>query len=218
MSARPNPFDLLFAGELEQKLAEVHTESESRGVDVHDRDRVSGLLAVGAVLRELVPEGTPAAAMQQVANLVFYCFHFWAAGKPVFEIAEPDLRRLLDADFVAASDVAAPAPAGYVMLPRNRVWSRIEESSHAEAVDGFFFAGRDVLLILGLLPGRPGFSIMDVRDETGGDFVHTQARADGDDFANVLPGGEIQGHFAVTNQAEVLKLAHRCFAHLSAHG
>jgi hypothetical protein len=108
------------------------------------------------------------------------------------------------------------------MLPRNRVWSRITEDAHAEALDGFFFAGDWVLYVLGLMPGRPGFSIMEVN--TGGDEAETisiaelKAREDGDDFANVLPGGELQGHFAITNIAEALKLAARCFWQLSPRG
>ena len=218
MSERSHPFQLIFAGELEQKLAAIREEAEARGVDARDRQRVAMLLSTGEVLRELLPDDVPPAAVQQVATLVYYCYHFWAAGKPVFEIFEADLRRLLGPEFKPPADITIPADAGYVALPRNRIWSRIEEESHAEAVDGFFFVDGDILLVLGLIPGRPGFSIMEARDETGGDFSNTQARAEGDDFANVLPGGEIQGHFAVTNQAEVLKLAHRCFAQLGEDG
>jgi hypothetical protein len=48
--------------------------------------------------------------------------------------------------------------------------------------------------------------------------ANLKARSEGDDFANVLPGGELQGHFAVTNTAEAVKLAARCFWQLGQHG
>ncbi|HEX6064467.1 MAG TPA: hypothetical protein VFZ04_09630, partial [Longimicrobiales bacterium] len=114
---------------------------------------------------------------------------------------------------------APPADAGYVFLPRNRVWSRITEDAHAEALDGFFFTGDHILFVLGLMAGRPGFSIMEVSaadaSEETTSIAELKARGEGDDFANVLPGGELQGHFAITNTAEALKLAARCFWQLS---
>ena len=39
-----------------------------------------------------------------------------------------------------------------------------------------------------------------------------------DSEGNVLPGGEMQGHFAITNNMEALKLAARCFWHLAPRG
>ena len=118
--------------------------------------------------------------------------------------------------------MAPPARAGYVRLPRNRVWSRISEDAHAEAIDGFFFVDCNILYVLGLLPGRPGFSIMEVSgqlaDAQQTSVAELKARDTGEDFANVLPGGELQGHFAITNNVEALKLAARCFWQLTPRG
>ena len=194
-----------------------------RDVDILNADRVGMLVSSGELLRELLPEDAPAEAIQQIARLVYHCFHFRIAGKPVFEIPEDVLRELLHTGFVAGpAHVPPPDRAGYVMLPRNRVWSRITEDAHAEALDGFFFVGDQILYVLGLMQGRPGFSIMEVSaarasDETTS-VADLKARPEGEDFANVLPGGELQGHFAITNIAEALKLAARCFWQLTPRG
>jgi hypothetical protein len=75
----------------------------------------------------------------------------------------------------------------------------------------------DLLLALGVRAGRPGLSLVPVSVEapaTLEQWARVEARPDGTDFANVLPGGELQGYHALTTQAEVLKLAVLCFWHL----
>jgi hypothetical protein len=223
MSQRSHPYDLVFNDELEARLDTIAAEAVERDVDPGDPDRLSMLLSSGELLRELLAEEAPAEVIQQIGRLVFYSFHFRAAGKQTFEIAEDVLRELLSTGLVAGPEhVEPPAPAGYVALPRNRVWSRITEDAHAEAIDGFFFVGDQILFILGLMPGRPGFSIMEVSaaraSEETTSVANLKARGEGEDFANVLPGGELQGHFAITNTAEAVKLAARCFWQLGQHG
>ncbi len=223
MSERSHPYNLIFNVAMEAKLAAISGEAVERDVDIMDADRLGMLLSTGELLRELLPEDAPGEAIQQIARLVFHCFHFHAAGQQTFEIGEEVLRELLSTGFVAGPvHIAPPAIAGYVMLPRNRVWSRITEDAHAEALDGFFFVGDQILYVLGLMQGRPGFSIMEVSaarayEETTS-VADLKARDEGDDFSNVLPGGELQGHFAITNTAEALKLAARCFWQLSPRG
>ena len=117
--------------------------------------------------------------------------------------------------------LVAPARAGYVSLPRNLIFSRIDENAQAEAVDGFFYilneVRLDVLLILGVVPNRAGFSIINLAgvlsDAAEGHFGDVQARADGTDFENVLPGGSGR-LYAITNAMEALKLVSRTFRHL----
>jgi hypothetical protein len=223
MSDRTHPYDLVFSSELEARLDEVTAEAADRDVDTLNADRMGMLVSSGDLLRELLPEDAATEAIPQIARLIFHCYHFRAAGKQTFEISDAVMRELLATGFVAGPGRAdPPVPAGYVMLPRNRVWSRITEAAHAEALDGFFFVEDDILFVLGLMQGRPGFSIMEVsaadaREETTS-VADLKAREEGDDFANVLPGGDLQGHFAITNTAEALKLAARCFWQLSPRG
>lgn len=223
MSDRTHPYDLVFNAELESRLEEITAEAAERDVDTANPDLLGMLVSAGNLLRELVPDDAPAAAIQQVARLIFHGYHYRAAGQQNFDIEEPVLRELLSTGFITrVGHVHPPAAAGYVRLPRNRVWSRITEDTHAEALDGFFFTGEWVLFVLGLMPGRPGFSIMEVDAARAEDEVTSvadlKARAEGEDFANVLPGGELQGHFAITNTAEAVKLAVRCFWQLTARG
>ena len=221
--SRAHPYDLIFSPELDSRLDAIVDEAAARDVDTMNADQLGMLISSGEVLRELLPDDAPPDAIQQVARLVFHCFHFRAAGKQTLEITEDVLRELLSTGFVAGpAKFAPPADAGYVMLPRNRVWSRITDDAQAEALDGFFFTGENILFVLGLMQGRPGFSIMEVNaaDAAGEatSIADLRARGEGDDFANVLPGGELQGHFAITNTAEALKLAARCFWQLTPRG
>ena len=223
MGDRSNPYDLMFSDELEPRFDAIAEEAAEHNVTIADRDRFTMLLGVGELLGELIPDGASSEVIREVSGLLFHCYHFRANGKQTYDIEEPVLRELLSTGFIAGpAAMAPPAAAGYVRLPRNRVWSRITEDAHAEAIDGFFFVDRDILYVLGLLPGRPGFSIMEVSgalaDQQQTSIAELKARDTGDDFANVLPGGEMQGHFAITNNVEALKLAARCFWQLALRG
>lgn len=223
MKQRVNPYDLIFNEELDAKLDAVSGEAVERDVDTMDRERFFGLIGFGELLGDLVPDSASPDVIREVAGLLFHCFHFRQNGKTIFDIDEPVLRELLSTGFVAGPwEMKPPAPAGYIVLPRNRVWSRITEDAQAEAIDGFFFVDTSILFVLGLMDGRPGFSIMEVSAQHLPDehtsVAELKARSDGEDFANILPGGELQGHFAITNSAEALKLAARCFWQLSPRG
>jgi hypothetical protein len=223
MNDRTHPYDLLGFPEDDEWLKSVVAEAEERAVDLNDRERFAMLLCTGEYIRKIVPDDAPPEAIWQAAGLTFHCYHFRAAGKKTYNIEEPVLRELLSTGFVAGPiETIPPSPAGYVHLPRNRVWSRVADDATPEAIDGFFFTGDDLLFVLGLNPGRPGFSVLPVRashDQVPITSVaELKARDEGEDFANVLPGGELQGHFAITNNMEALKLAARCFWHLAPRG
>lgn len=230
MSERAHPYELVFGlPEFEQDtFPGIRAEAEARDVDVRDEQRFLMLENVGELMRSLLPADATRPATTQFAAIVTHAYHYWLAGKPTFSVDEEATRSLLgESQSIGAWDMAPPAPAGYVQLPRNLVFARIEEEAHAEAVDGFFFImpGVDdpavppyqrlaVLLILGLVANRAGFSVIHVSttvtDDAPGHFGDARARESGSDFENVLPGGEGR-LFAVTNELEVLKLAARCF-------
>jgi hypothetical protein len=78
----------------------------------------------------------------------------------------------------------------------------------------------ELLLVLGLFPGRPGFSTIALETplERGDPFPATGARPEGEDFANILPGGELQDWYGLITELEVWKLVSRCFAELARGG
>jgi hypothetical protein len=191
------------------------------------------LPAAGTLLRELLPEAEESTShrdvVTQTAALLFHGFRFWLHGGANFSVGETELRALLSStQAVGEWQLRTPAPAGYLQLPRNVIWARVAEDGPAEPLDGFFWnmpaeaemqrgERLDLLLCLGVRRGRPGLSLVDVSVESAEPLQHwgdVQARPDGDDFANILPGGELQRYHGLTMQAEVLKLAARCFHHL----
>jgi hypothetical protein len=186
--------------------------------------------AAGELLRELLPPDASGVQhselFDQVGALVFHAYRFWNEGQPVYRIGEMLFRRLLQNG--AAGTAVSPGGAGYVQFPRNVIWSRVDDVTPPEPVDGFFFSspaaaahGRlDVLLVLGLRQGRPGVSLIDVALEDAAtleQWADIKARPLGADFENILPGGELQMYHAVTLRAEVLKLVALCFRAIGAH-
>jgi hypothetical protein len=119
----------------------------------------------------------------------------------------------------------AQAPAsGYAQLPRNLVWSVVDEGAAPEPVDGFYWVRTTteppsliVVLALGVRAERPGFSVLDASAPipAAGHFAADDERAD--DFANFLPGGELQQLHGVRTPAEALRMASLCLWYMSAH-
>jgi hypothetical protein len=171
----------------------------------------------------------------QVGAVLFHGYRFWRHGRELFSIAAAALEPRLAAP-AGGWRFRAAAPAGYVQLPHHLFWARVAEGAVPEPVDGFFWSAPDesertagdattdrldLLLVLGLRPGRPGVSLVEVTAEPALQlerWIDVAARPDGEDFANVLPGGELQGYRALTTRAEALKLAMICFCLMDERG
>lgn len=170
------------------------------------------------------PGGASAFVVDRYSALLFAVYRFWGADRPEYHFDEAATRALLEhpPGLGAWSLTQAPA-AGYVVLPKNLVWSRVEDEEAPEPVDGFFWVRTEgdapqlvVVLALGMREGRPGFSILDVAAAIpeAGSFP---AAADDDDFANFLPGGELQHLFGVQTPGAALRLATLALWYISAH-
>ena len=226
---RPTPFELIFENanfdttqfELLREQAEAHGAVTT--------GELLSLPAGGELLRALLPERGGEAHRELIAEigaLLFHAFRYWLHGRIVYALSEQTALTLLN-DAAVGWRFRAPAPAGYVQLPRNLFWARPSADAQAEAADGFFWSAPtetegvlaerlDLLLCLGVRAGRPGLTVVSVSVE-GGDpaqWADVQARAAGIDFDNILPGGELQGYHAFTTHAEVLKLAMRVFRYI----
>lgn len=222
MTDRITPWQLVFGA---PKL------DESRFVEILEQaagdmpDTVATLLqlpAAGELLREMMPAQmepeTRAEAVAQVGALLFHGFRYWHSGRTVLRVDERALRRLV-AEPADAQSISPPAEAGYIQLPRNTLWATVAEGAAAEPADGIFWSATtsrlDLLLVLGLRRDRPGLSLVPVALEGEHDlaqWARADARPDGDDFANVLPGGELNQYLSILTHAEVVRLAALCFA------
>lgn len=231
--ARPTPYDLIFdPAHFDEARFRLIAEQAAARAAVTPGD-LALLPAAGELLRALLPEpeeGVPHGELvTQVSALLFHSFRFWLHGRRTHEIPEADARALLGPDVVVGEwDLRAPAPAGYVTLPRNLLWARVADDAAHEPVDGFFWsaptAGEgvrgerlDLLLALGVRRGRPGLSVVDASIEDGASLRHwgdVEARPGGTDFENVLPGGELNRYHSLTTRAEILKLVSRILWHL----
>lgn len=224
--SRPTPYDLVIGGLGPTRLDAIEDESRELGAEPASPDELVQRTAAGEAVRELVG-GSAGEAVREYGALLFHALHFRRAGRIVFEVEEPLLRALTDTgDVIGRRPLAPPAVAGYARMPERRLWAPMAEDSPPEPVDGFFWSWieraderrLELLLCLGLWPGRPGFSVVPVGatvpDEPG-HWADAEARPDGEDFANVLPGGELDRLLSVTTPLEALKLASRLFHHIA---
>jgi hypothetical protein len=229
-----SPYELVFGSALFEadRFPAIRAEAEARGVETELPERFLLLGTVGALLQELLPEGAGSAEFSRHGVLLYQAYHFWRHGKRHYLLTEPEARELVDRPPEGERwHLLPPGPAGYLQLPRHLFWARIEEGATPEPVAGFFWTlaaaapeahprpRLELLLALGLFPGRPGFSTITIETEIDRGDADLQpgaaARAEGEEFANILPGGELQAWYGLITELEVLKLVSRAFQQLA---
>jgi hypothetical protein len=227
---RQQPYSLAFADPRFEGEAFPLIEEEAERIPIRtsDPEQFLQMRGVAPVLRDvLITEQQT--AVEQFGPLLFQAYHFWRFGKQVFAPTEPVLRSLLgELPAIGTWELVPPAPAGYLQLPANLLWARVADAAPAEAIDGVFwtmvgendaavppFPRLDLLVVLGLIARRPGFSIAELSIELPGEpqghWGDAQARESGTDFTNILPGGELKNYLGLETSGEVLKLISRCF-------
>jgi hypothetical protein len=216
---RATPFTLAFA-EIESRFPAIAEALQQEGAAATDRDRFVLLEPVGRLLKEIMPEGAGADALEVHALLLHHAYQFWAAQQRVYEISDEVLRRATLEERITTH---LPHPAQYLQLPELRVWGAPDETSPPEPLDGMFVSAAasgpgaiDVLAIFGMRPDRPGFSAVglegraDPDDPTAGEIEIAAAREDGSaPFAPKLAGGTAAGLYSVANAGELLLLTCR---------
>ena len=219
---RTTPFALAFS-EIEPRFPAIAEALRQDGAAVTDRDRFVLLEPVGRLLKEIMPEGAGADALEVHALLLHHAYQFWAAEQPVYQISDEVMRR---AALEKRITTELPHPAQYLQLPELRVWGAPNEVSQPEPLDGMFVteaaAGGgaiDVLAIFGMRPDRPGFSAVglegraDPDDPEASEIEIAAARDDGGaPFAPKLAGGTAAGLYSVANAGELLLLTCRLLA------
>jgi hypothetical protein len=219
---RPTPFALAFE-EIAPRFPAIAEALQQDGAAATDRDRFVLLEPVGRLLREIVPEGAGADALEVHVLLLHHAYLFWAAEQRVYQISDQALRRAAGETRITTR---LPHAAQYLQLPELRVWGAPSEGSPPEPLDGMFVAEApadtgaiSVLAIFGMRPDRPGFSAVglegraDPDDPTAGEIEIAAARDDGSaPFAPKLAGGTAAGLYSVANAGELLLLTCRLLA------
>ncbi len=176
-------------------------------------------------IRELQGDTNAGASIHPLGSFLFQAFHFHAEGEQLFLLEEPFARHLVDTPPRALRWTGEfPAPSGYLQFPKQLFWSPVEETQGAEPLDGVFWtlsseATVSFLVVGGVRTDRPGITLTElppVELSEAEFWPDAQIRQDGADFAPTLPGGELGGLYSVDTLGEVLKLAGRVFAWVSA--
>ncbi len=166
------------------------------------------------------------AALRHHGRLLFHAFHFWRGRGDRVELDEEEMRWLID-EVTRVGDwrLRPPGPVGYLRLPRNLIWTAPGPGLTPEPADGFFWyyvdsgeepARLHVLLVLGVRPDRPGFSVVSATGalDREAHWAEATGRDEGTDFETDLPGGELDRLYSIETAAELLKLASRSFWHV----
>jgi hypothetical protein len=233
---RVTPYELAFgeAGMEAHLFAAIEAEVDAGRIEATRLDRFTLIPAAERALAEIVPEEAPPEATEQHRVVLFHAFNFWRFGRR-FYLLEPEVARgLVDAPpSIGTETLPVPHPSFYIQFPANLFWGSIAPDTPPEPVDGFFvttFDGTDplgdpfrhvhALMILGIRRNRAGFSAIAFETESGPristEWLEQQAREDGSDFENVLPGGEMQGIYSILTIGEAQKLLGRALAELDA--
>lgn len=234
---RQHPYRLAFADEGFEKegFPLIQEEAAATGVRTSDPQRFLQMRNVAPLLRDVLAS-EDRTAVEQFGPLLFQAYHFWRFDRQDFALTEAQLRSLLgELPPIGAWELIPPAPAGYLLLPVNLLWARVAEGAPTEAIDGLFWtmvgdhdpavppcSRLDVLVVLGLISPRPGFSIaelgVELPGEPPGHWGDAQMREGAIDFANILPGGELRSYHGIETTGEVLKLLSRCFWYIERNG
>ena len=228
MAERSTPFELVF-GKLRDRFEAIQRGLEAAGADPGDRDRFLLQREVAELLRELRPESGLGAEVKMLGALVHHAYRFWRDGERVRVVTSGELAGVLEGgQAFRRSDVqsnrlpdeseqvlnARPPDrlnASYVQLPMLAVWAYLE-SGPPEPLDGWFAvrvspSELEVLAILGVHPGRPGFTAVEVRGPRPDQSGHSERPPL---FAPIASEtGAAAGLAAVRDAGELLELAWR---------
>jgi hypothetical protein len=221
---RITPYEVAFGERrfAEEEFPALAAESDRRGLGAGRYDQFTLLERVAGLLEQVLPDDARAPAIDQYVQILYHCYHFWSAGCPLYAFEMPVLRGLIE----MPPDLRKWSPrvresSQYLELPKNLFWAQVSAAAPPEPVEGMFVThevGRplveaDILVVLGLRPDRPGFSVAGLRLEPDvlGE-LDEPAR-----FQSDIPGAEQAGLYSLQRNSEVATLALRALWYLDAH-
>lgn len=208
---RALPWTDLVAAIGEERFTQIRDALAAAKTDAYDRDAFTLNGAVGALLRELMPDEAPAEAVSAYAALLHMVFLAWSSGWPVAQITEDALRAALVPGTPLPSPLSSHHPScRYLQLPPSLVWAEPAAGEAHEPLDGAFVLVREdrvhVLGVLGLRAERPGFTTMEGAIRLPAPAP--EGRPDGTSaFASTLPAGDKAGLISVVDEHELCALA-----------
>lgn len=210
---RRSPYELLFGeGRLtENRFGAIRGEARVAGVATARRDQFARLPAVRELLADLVPDFAEPGSLDRYLEILHHCFLFWRAGCRHYSVEEAVVRSLI----VDAPDLSDWKPrfahaALYFELPQNLCWAAVVTDEPPEPVEGMFVSLRpgeaaretDILVVLGIRPHRPGFSVAELT-------VDLDAATDvkePDAFTSDIPGADLADLYSLQRSGEVVTL------------
>ncbi len=209
--SRTHPFDMVFTELAETFFPRIRTEAPDASVDLATLAR---LPTAQQLLRDLgspeLAEADPQAITEYLV-LLFAAYRYWAAGKHTLLVDRDKLEVAIDGG--STGTPVLEHDACYLVFPERWYWATIGDNQPHEPLDGMFVvraksqAELTVAAILGLRPGRDGFSQITV---TGLADAAAAAASDMRDppFAPTMDGGAQAGFRSVTTEGELLHLSH----------
>lgn len=221
--ARLTPFELLFRSpeDAEALAGAVAEEAEGRGVDASEPHAFVTMGAVTAFIRGIQGEAAPSESIHQYGALAWHALHFARSGFPLYLLGTHAARYLVEGSPPGAATV--PGASGYLQLPQHLFWTEVA-SGVPESVDGIFWnvTGPDALhalVVTGLRPDRSALGVVPLPRapaSAAASWVAIDARGDGSDFANSMPGSDLDVLYAFRTSGEIFKLLARFFAYATA--
>ena len=216
--ARLTPYELAF-GDLDvarERFRGLEREARERGLDLAEPARLPALGAAAVVLGELGRDEAGPAEVRQRGLLLFHAFWLWRAGETLHLVGTDSARAVVEGRVPVERAGELPAAAGYVQLPQHLFWTEAPEGDAPESLDGFFWAAPGdgsrlfVLLVSGVRPDRPGFSVVPVPPshlDEARVWLGASMRPDAPDFESHMPGADLEGLYELRTAGEGLKLA-----------
>lgn len=209
MTNRPTPFALVFDDLSRSRFPALKNSLAERSADPHDRDAFLLDPEGVQVLRSIVPDEGVGDAIDQHVSILHNAYLFWDDGERTVSLDRRSVEQMLTSPGGNSSNGATPTY--YVQFPERVVWARVTEGQSHEPLDGLFVHSSgngtvQMLGIFGLLPGRPGFSIV----EASGQPEAALARDDGSPlFSPVMQGGDRAHLFSIAMGEELVELGAR---------
>jgi hypothetical protein len=209
--SRPHPFDLVFSHLADTAFPEIRAEAQDPAMDLSTLARLpSSQRLLGELGSPDLAEENPAVVGEYLA-LLFVAYRYWLVDAHTLSVDRDKLGAAIERG--PQGTTVVPHDACYVALPEHWCWATIGEGQPHEPLDGMFVVkakGRaeiTIVAILGLRPGREGFSQITVTGSAD-DVSAASKEMRNPPFAPLMEGGTEAGFKSVTSEGELLLLAH----------